>query len=194
MCGEVFSEKYTPEQKAAPGLAKPHPLARPGRWSVIYGVGAVKHHERAYFDEDDGFATEDEAKAAKRRAVGDHSDWRIIPPSESFGDHDPSLLSRDQLERLARAILNNDQAGFEALCPELAAASAPKPKPKPKRTKAEVAEAIVKFLTDDSGAYGNDGDYVDVNCLDDDCTLSLDIADNNYVRLGNLILEYRAAV
>lgn len=196
MCGEVFSEKYTAEEKAAPGLAKPHPLARPGRWSVVYSGDdpRVSTHERAYFDREDGFATEDEAKAAKKHQVGYHSDWQIVPPSETFGDHDPSLLSREQLERLARAILNNDQAGFEALRPELAAASAPKPK----RAKADVAEAIVNFLTDDTGEHGNGGDYIIEELVndpeDDDGEYTLELDDRTTRALAALISEYRAAV
>lgn len=193
MCGEIFSSKFTPEQKAAPSLAKPNPLARPGRWSVGFDVakgrGLGGGVERAAFEPTAGYATRAEAERAITVFGGPA--FFVIPPSESFGDHDPTMLSREQLERLARAILNNDQAAFEALRPELAKASLAVPAPAP-RPRAEVADAIVAWLTDETGDDGNQGLYVDV---DDEESYGdgIGAGEDSYDAIKALVIEYQAA-
>lgn len=194
MCGEIFSSKYTPEQKAAPSLAKPNPLARPGRWSVGFDVakgrGVGGGVERAAFEPTAGYATRAEAERDIARRYGGPA-FFVIPPSESFGDHDPTMLSREQLERLARAILNNDQAAFEALRPELAKASLAVPAPAP-RSRAEVADAIVAWLTDATGDAGNRGVFIDVDDEEsNDNGIGGDEA--SYDAIKALVIEYQAA-
>lgn len=193
MCGEIFSSKYTPEQKAAPSLAKPNPLARPGRWSVGFDVAKGRGGvgvERAAFEPEGGYATRADAERDSVRHYAGPA-FFVIPPSESFGDHDPTLLSREQLERLARAILNNDQAAFEALRPELAEATLVAPAPAA-RSRAEVADAIVAWLTDETGDDGNQGLYVDV---DDEESYGdgIGAGEDSYDAIKALVIEYQAA-
>lgn len=174
MCGEVFSSKFSPEYKAR--VDQPHKLARPGRWSVIYQSGS--RVERAHFDGKDGsndhngYATEaaaDEARRENRATEG--MGFKILRPAEQYGDHNAAALSHAQLVALGNAILNNNTASYEVLRQQYAdltrgAAAAPAPSG-PKRpsfyTKAEAAAALVNFLTDNSGDYGNSGSWVDVD-------------------------------
>lgn len=184
MCGESFSQ--TSKQ---PAPAKPHPLARPGRWSSIF-VDGGNNDERSFFD-DDGFATEEQALRARHRAVGGAAavDHVIIPPVPVAGDHNPALLSREQLERLARAVLNNDHAGFDALRPALAAASLPQPK----RSRADVADAIVAWLTDDSGHAGNFGGFINLDDEPGDYEHALGGVESSYATIHALVAEYVSA-
>lgn len=147
MCGEVFSDKFSPAIKAR--VDQPHPLARPGRWSVVYAPDAhPSSHDTAFFDYEgarssdpahysrNGWATEAEAKAAldyhvKYSSIG-REDYRILPPAQAFGDHDASRLGHDQLVALGNAILNNDQKTYEKLRQEYADVTrAPKAPPAP---------------------------------------------------------------
>jgi len=171
MCGETFSSKFTPDQKAA--AAKAHPLARPGRWSVVYYAGSNKddprhfdEHERAYFDQEpspynatspynhNGYATKAEAEAALGYENEDH-DGFVLPPLEESGDHrirgavEAGEVSQEDLLAFVDAVLNNRQAQFEPLRERFAAASLVSPPPAPpapKLTRAEAAQALVSVL------------------------------------------------
>jgi hypothetical protein len=193
MCGEVFSDKFSPAIKAR--VDQPHPLARPGRWSAVHTPSAdVLEHDTAFFDYEgasqtarspahysrNGWATEAEAKAALDYHVKyssiERSDYAIIPPAQAFGDHDASRLDHDQLVALGNAILNNDQKTYEALRQEYADVTrAPKAPPAPPKktptelvaeaspTRRQAADALVWFLTDHTGDGGNPGSFIDTD-------------------------------
>ena len=173
MCGETFSSKFSPDQKAA--AAKAHPLARPGRWSVGYthdpstkdDPRTFHSHERAYFDYDGapastlarggsrkGFATRAEAEAAIEKFQPRSDGWFVIPPLEESGDHrirtalSSGAVTTDDLADFVDAVLNNRQAQFEPLRERFAAASlvAPAEPPAPKLTRAEAAQKLVAAL------------------------------------------------
>lgn len=173
MCGETFSSKFTPDQKAA--AAKAHPLARPGRWRVVYTQDPeteddprrFDEHERAYFDHDgvsqstldqggsrNGFATRAEAEAVIKHFERLGEGWFVLPPLEESGDHRiraalaSGAVSTDDLADFVDAVLNNRQAQFEALRECFAAASlvAPAEPPAPRLTRAEAAQALIKAL------------------------------------------------
>lgn len=148
MCGEVFSSRIPESVKAR--VDQPHPLARPGRWSVVFSPGGAHgvkdSRERSFIDRDKdrrrggeggglGFSTEAAAKAAVSLYAADGGHF-VIPPAESYGDHDASRLSHEQLVALGNAILNNNSAGYEALRQEyadLTRGSAPDAPPLPTR-------------------------------------------------------------
>lgn len=171
MCGETFSSKFTPDQKAA--AAKAHPLARPGRWSVVYASDPEtkddpRHfgeHETAYFDYEgayprnhasrNGYATRAEAEAAiEHFQPRNNGNFFVLPPLEQSGDHRirtalaSGAVSTDDLADFVDAVLNNRQAQFEPLRERFAAASLVEPPapPAPKLTRAEAAQALVKAL------------------------------------------------
>ena len=173
MCGETFSSKFSPDQKAA--AAKAHPLARPGRWSVGYTYDpstkddprTFHRHERAYFDyagatasdierggSRNGFATRAEAEAAIEKFQPRSDGFFVIPPLEESGDHrirtalSSGAVTTDDLADFVDAVLNNRQAQFEPLRERFAAASlvAPAEPPAPKLTRAEAAQKLVKAL------------------------------------------------
>lgn len=188
MCGEVFSSEFSPEIKAR--VDQPHPLARPGRWSVVFSLdgesGVKASRERSFIDRDAdwqdrgeggglGFSSEAAAKAAIAR-FGASLRHFVIPPAESYGDHDASRLSHEQLVALGNAILNNDSASYEALRAEYADLTRGSPAPTfvvSFSTRAEAAEAIVAFLTDSRGSAGNEGDYVDLDIGEYDPTFEI---------------------
>jgi hypothetical protein len=174
VCGETFSSKFSSDQKAA--AAKAHPLARPGRWSVVYtrdpetkdDPRRFAEHETAYFDYEgatlrnlsrggsrNGFATRAEAEAAIKTfaRLGDDL-WFVLPPLEESGDHRirtalaSGSVSTEDLADFVDAVLNNRQAQFEPLRERFAAASlvAPAEPPAPKLTRAEAAQALVAAL------------------------------------------------
>lgn len=171
MCGETFSSKFSPDQKAA--AAKAHPLARPGRWSVVHTYSPETRddprffgkHDTAYFDYEDailqpfasrnGYATRAEAEAAIAHFEPHNKGrWFVVPPLEESGDHRiraalaSGEVSTDDLADFVDAVLNNRQAQFEPLRERFAAASlvAPPAPPAPKLTRAEAAQALVKAL------------------------------------------------
>lgn len=174
MCGETFSSKFSPDQKAA--AAKAHPLARPGRWSVVYtrdqstkdDPRRFHEHETAYFDYEGaadaivksggsrkGFATRREAEAALEHfQPSNDGSWFVLPPLEESGDHRiraalaSGAVSTDDLADFVDAVLNNRQAQFEPLRERFAAASLVEPPtpPAPKLTRAEAASALVAAL------------------------------------------------
>jgi hypothetical protein len=173
MCGETFSSKFSPDQKAA--AAKAHPLARPGRWSVVFYYGSASkddprhfhEHDRAYFDRDsahptfhleqggsrNGFATRAEAEAALKKFGRLGEGWFVLPPLEESGDHRirtalaSGAVSTNDLADFVDAVLNNRQAQFEPLRERFAAASLVAPAPAaPKLTRAEAAQALVEAL------------------------------------------------
>lgn len=172
MCGEVFSSKFSESVKAR--VDQPHPLALPGRWLVIY---TGRSPDEPDFGARSGFATKAEAerRLAEVRRRGVKADWRVLPPAETFGDHDAGRLDQAELLALGNAILNNDQASFEVLrqayadktrVPGGRRAAEPEPTDtervaKAYRTRIKAADALVRFLTDETGREGNPGDYVD---------------------------------
>jgi len=214
MCGEKFSSKFTAEEKAS--AAAPAPFALRDRWTVGYKSSYSNSIEPAWWvtsDDFEGYASKEAAEASIIEHNGSDRNlsrsgpalgkFFAVPPQVESGDHDVERAHRvegsvttDDLIDFAAAILNNREAEFERLRVKLAGATLFAPTPK--KTKAEAAEALYAFLTDDTTDSGNYGDFIDVDGEDAEFNLrnaGEGIHNGDDVATLRLLLrEYRDAV